>query len=200
MCSSDLALNGMADIAQGRAGFDHGDAAHQGFISDIAQAPRLQFRLAGEIHARTVAEPAVQGDGDIDIHHIAVLEDAVAGNTVADDMIDGNADRFGKAAIVQGRGIGAVIDDEIMAVFVQGARRHAGLYMAADQVQALGGQSAGAGHGLEIVRRVKFDQAGIFRRRLIGRHVVHLARFPINYSSSRSAVRTSIPLLSMVQA
>jgi hypothetical protein len=40
-------------------------------------------------------------EGDVDVEDVAVLEGALVGDAVADDFVDGCADRFGEVAVVQ---------------------------------------------------------------------------------------------------
>src|SRR3546814_2536691 len=108
VCSSDLAevghhrealllgegLDGMADVAQRRAGLHHLDAAHHGFVGHLDQAAGDDLRLADEEHAAGVAVPTVDDDGDVDVDDVAVVETlVVAGNAVADDVVHRGADR-----------------------------------------------------------------------------------------------------------
>ena len=67
-----VALDGVADVAQGRARAHLRDALPHAFVGDLAQAPRLDGGLAHEEHAARVAVPAVLDDGDVDVHDVAV--------------------------------------------------------------------------------------------------------------------------------
>ena len=125
--------------------------------------------LADAEHAAGVAMPAVDDDCDIDVDDVAVLQPLVAGYAVADDMVDGGADRLRKAAVVQGRRNGAVPDDEVMAQTIQLARGDAGLNAGRDEIQRLGGESAGQAHGLEGLGAVDLDAAGLVAPFLLGR-------------------------------
>lgn len=44
-------------------------------------------------------------DGDIDVEDVAVLEDTLVGNAVADDLVGRRAYGLGEVAVVQRRGI-----------------------------------------------------------------------------------------------
>src|SRR6185437_8835309 len=98
------ALNGVADIAGGGAGLHDRDAAHHGFVRDVDQPHRLQLDVTHGVHAAGVAMPAIQNDGDVDIHDIAVVQRLVVGNAVTDDVVDRGADRVTVAAIAQAGG------------------------------------------------------------------------------------------------
>ena len=99
-----VALDGVADVAQVRAGLHRGDAAHQAFIGDLDQALGLPAHLAHIVHAARVAMPAIDDQRHVDVDDVAVAQRLVVGNAVADDMVDRGADRLGIAAIVEGAG------------------------------------------------------------------------------------------------
>jgi hypothetical protein len=109
---------------------------------------------ARHIHAAGVAEPAVQRNGDIYIDDVAIRQSFITGDAVADDMVDGCADGFGKATVIQRRGRGAMGENEVMADLVEMVGGNARGDMRADHVQRLGGQEAGRTHGDEILRPV----------------------------------------------
>jgi len=54
--------------------------------------------------------PALEDDGDVDVEDVALDQLALAGDAVADDMVDRGADRARKAAIIERRRDGAMID------------------------------------------------------------------------------------------
>ena len=98
-------LAGVADVAQGRAGFDGGDARHHGFVGNVNQAlgdgetlPTVNIRL------ESPWKPSF--DGQVDVNDVAFFERLVVGNAVADDVVDGGAAGFGvgRVAVVQGAG------------------------------------------------------------------------------------------------
>ncbi len=105
--------------------------------------------------------PAVQDHGDVDVQDVAVLQLPLAGNAVADDVVDRGADRLRIAAIVQRRRHRAMRDDEVVAQLVQRAGRHARPHMRGDHVQRLGRQPAGGAHPGEVLRRVDRDASRV---------------------------------------
>src|SRR3569623_2020706 len=84
-------LNHKADIAQMRSGLDLRDAQTHAFIGDVAQSFGKNRRFANKEHPAGIAMVAVLDDGYVDIDHVAVLQDLVAGNAMADDVVDGGA-------------------------------------------------------------------------------------------------------------
>src|SRR5690606_23654955 len=74
------------------------------FLSDANETFGGNTRLAYKEHFAGVAVEAILDDRHVDIDDVAVLQDLfVAGDTVADHMVDGGADGFGKASVVQWR-------------------------------------------------------------------------------------------------
>ena len=76
-------LAGVADVAQGRAGFDGGDARHHGFVGDVNQALGNGGDFADGKHTTGVAVEAVFFDGQVDVDDVAFFQRLVIGNTVA---------------------------------------------------------------------------------------------------------------------
>src|SRR5262249_15028728 len=86
---------------------------------------------------------------------------ALAGNAVADDMVDRGADRLGEAAVVERRRDRLTVEDEVMAQLVELGRGHALAHLGRDEVQRLGGEPAGLAHGLELGWAVELDARGL---------------------------------------
>ena len=168
-----IGLDGVADIAQGGAGLDHGDAAHHGLVGDLDQAPRLERDIADEKHAARIAVPAVDDGGDVDIEDIAVPQPLVAGNAVADHMVDRGADRFGKTAVVERRRDRAAIADEPGAELVERLRGDPGNDMRGDEIEGLRGQAAGHAHRLVIL--LAMDQNAFLRAAFAGCHDLNMS-------------------------
>src|SRR5690606_32532654 len=87
-----MLLYGVADITQRIAGLYLLDTQPHAFVGGFGQAAAQDGGFPDIEHAAGVTEPAVLDDGDIDIHDVAVLQDLVSGDAVADHMIDGCAD------------------------------------------------------------------------------------------------------------
>ena len=82
-----------ADVAEVRAGPHGADAAPHRLVGDVDQPPRLDRRRADVEHAARVAVEAVLDHGDVDVDDVAGLQLLVAGDAVADDVVDRRADR-----------------------------------------------------------------------------------------------------------
>src|SRR5690606_32243169 len=102
-------LDGVADVAQGGARADGADAAEHGLAGHVDQAPGLDAGFADEIHPAGVTVPAVLDDGDVDVDDVAVLQDlGVAGDAVADDVVDRGADRRRETLVADVGGHGSL--------------------------------------------------------------------------------------------
>src|SRR5690606_22067476 len=153
----DELLDGVADVAEGVPRLDLGQTQVQRLIGDVDQPLGAGVDLADRIHAARIAMPAVDDDGVVDVDDVAFLQDLVAGNAVADDVVDRGADRLGIALVAQAGGRAAVVQGELAHQIVQLARGHARLHMLADHVQRLGDQAAGLAHALEPFRVIYAD-------------------------------------------
>src|SRR5690606_19546485 len=145
-------LDGVADVAQGRARLHRADPAEHGLAGGLDQAPGHHRGLAHVVHAAGIAVPAVLDDGHIDIQDVAVLQYlARAGDAVADDVVDRSADRRREAAVAHvGRDRALHLDDVVVADPVQLGRGHAGLHVRGHHLEHLGGQAAGDAHLLQV--------------------------------------------------
>src|SRR5688572_10660135 len=87
-------LDGGAQVAQPRARAHLADAEPHAFVRHLDQAARLYARLADIEHAARVAVKAVLDHGDVDVEDVAGLENPVAGDAMADLVVDRGADRL----------------------------------------------------------------------------------------------------------
>ncbi|RMS02430.1 hypothetical protein ALP75_200820 [Pseudomonas syringae pv. actinidiae] len=109
-------------------------------------------------HSAGVAVVTVLDDRDVDVQRVAVLELPVAGDAVADHLIDRGADRLGKAFVVQrSRDRLLLVDDVVMADAVQFFGGDARLDMGRDHFQNFGGQAAGDAHLFNVFRGFEGD-------------------------------------------
>ena len=147
-------LDGVADVAQPRARFDLADAVPHGLMADLGQTPCRDGRGAHEVHAARIAVETVADDGNVDIDDVAGLQLAVAGDAVADHVIDRGTDRLREAAVVQIGGDGLeLLDDEVMAALVEFVGGGAGLDEGFDHVEHAGREAPGDAHLLLFSRR-----------------------------------------------
>ena len=146
-------LAGVADVAQGCAGFDGGDARHHGFVGDVDQALGDGGDFSDGKHTAGVAVEAVFFDGQVDVDDVAFFERFVVGNAVADDVVDGGAAGFGvgRVAVVQGGGIAALdVDVVVVNEFVDFVGGYAGFDELSDVVEGFGDEFAQFAHFLDF--------------------------------------------------
>ena len=136
----NIALDGMADIAQRGAGFDHFNRLHQGLVGHIDQPLGLHADLvATEIHPAGVAVPAIEDDRNIDIQNIAIQQFLVARYAVTHHVIDRDTGGLGKALVIQRGRDRAIIERELMQNLVELAGGDARLDVWGDHIEGFGG-------------------------------------------------------------
>ena len=112
------------------------------------------------IHAAGIAVPAVEDQRHVDVDDVALFKRLVAGNAVADHVIERGAGRFLVAAIHQRGRQRAVIERVFQHQPVDFFGRHARLDMLDEHIEAARHQLAGLAHGLEGGGAVDLDLAG----------------------------------------
>ena len=155
-----MALDGVGDVAEMVAGPRLLDAEHQAFVGDVDQLARLQRDVADQVHAAGVAVPAVDDRGHVDVDDVAVLERLVAGDAVADDMVDRDAAALGVAAIAERRRHARRRRASCWwTMSSSSCGRDAGHDVRGERVEDLGGEPAGAAHAFEAFGPVELDHA-----------------------------------------
>ena len=97
-----MLLDSVADVAEVDAG-GHLNADAHALMAYSTDTFGLQRRLADQEHFAGVAVVALFDDCDINVDDVAVLETFVAGNSVANLMINRGANGFGKPVVVEWR-------------------------------------------------------------------------------------------------
>jgi hypothetical protein len=97
-----IGLDGMADIAGMGAGLDRHNPALETFIGDFHEPLGLSAHFACPIHPARVSVPAIEDKRHVDIENITLAQRLVAWDAVADDVVEGSADRLGIPPVVQG--------------------------------------------------------------------------------------------------
>ena len=103
--------------------------------------------------------PTIENKCHIDIDDVAVLQRLVAGDTVADHVIERGTRRFLVAAVHQGGRQRAMIHGKVENQIVDFFRGHARTHVLGQHVQAACYQLAGLAHGLKGGRAVNLDLA-----------------------------------------
>src|SRR5690554_569841 len=149
-------LDGVPDVAQRTARAHLLDAQPHAFVRDFGKTPGKYRWLTDVVHAAGVAKPAILDDRNVDIHDVAVFQDFLAGNAMADHMIDRRADGCGKRRIprrriTDGGGLDLeLIGDEFKAKPVELACGDSRFYMRRQEVQGGGCSLASGAHFIEI--------------------------------------------------
>lgn len=108
-------LNYAAGVAEGHAWFDELDCFVEAFAGgfDDADGGRVGAGLFAYVVCFVeVAVEAVVVEGDVEVDDVAFEEDALVGDAVADNFVDGGADGFGEVDVVEGGGVGLCINCE----------------------------------------------------------------------------------------
>src|SRR5690606_14818789 len=117
-------LDDRTDVAEVGAGTHLADAEDHGLVRPLNQPPGEHARLPHVVHAAGVAVEAVLYDGDVDIHDVAGRQHLVAGDAVADHMVDRRADRARKrrarapGGVTDGRGLATERAQDVLAADV----------------------------------------------------------------------------------
>ena len=159
-------LDGMADIAERRAGSDCIDTFPEALKGDVAETLGQGRNLANGKHPARVAIPAILNHRDVQIDDIALFELLVAGNAMADLVIDRGADRFGvgrvaRWLVVEGcRDRPLYVDHVVVTEAVELTGRDAGFDERRNVINDFGCQSASDTHFLDLVGVFKSDAHG----------------------------------------
>jgi hypothetical protein len=132
--------------------------SHRRLAGDVDQLLGVGGGLAADdVHLGAVAEVAAQRGGDVEVDDVAGEEHAVARDAVADDLVGRGADRLREALVVERRGVGAVLDDELVAQAIERAGGHARDDVRLDEVEHLRGEATGGAHLLDLCPALDLD-------------------------------------------
>ena len=107
-------LHGVGDVADPVAEPRLGDPCGERVLAHVEEPLRLGVDRSDGERVRAVRDRAVEGHADVDRHEAAVLDARVVGDTVDDDVVDGDADRARVALVALGRGHAAAGTDELV--------------------------------------------------------------------------------------
>src|SRR5690606_11337790 len=98
----------------------------------------------------------------VDVQDVAAPEAPVARDPVADDVVDGRADRLREAAVIERRGHGGkLVDDVLVTDAVQLVGRDARAHVLGDHIEHVGRQPPGDTHLVLFFRRLYRDGHGV---------------------------------------
>lgn len=106
-----VGADGIANGREGHARLEDGDGTHQAFVSHFGDEAFFIADWLDHHHAATIAIIAIHDSGHVDVHNVALLEGAVVGNAVADDLVERGADAFriGRMAVTERGGDGVML-------------------------------------------------------------------------------------------
>ena len=138
-----VALNRVANVPEGGPRFYLQDPEVKRFLTQFAESACPDGNIAYQEHLAGVAMVAIFDDGDIDIDDVAGLEFFGARYPMTYGVVDGGADRFGEAPIIQGgRDRMLNVDDVVMTDAVQFFGRDPGDHVGLDHFENFGGQAS----------------------------------------------------------
>ena len=108
-------VDSCAHIAQMCPGLDSCEARIDGGLRHIDETPPLLVHVPDAEHARRIREVSLADCRHIDVHDIAACQHVMlTRDTMADDLVDGRADAFREALVVQVCRNRVVLDAEIV--------------------------------------------------------------------------------------
>src|SRR5690606_17199398 len=153
-------LDRAADVPEIRVGHGHGDAVVEGAFGHFHQLFGVRGNRTHGEGARRVAVIAVQQAGHVDVDDVAFPQDLRPGNAVADHVVDRRAHRFGKAVVVQGRGVSPGLDGRLVDEGVDVVGGDAGLHEFARADEDFRGELAGFTKQGDFAVGLDFDGHG----------------------------------------
>ena len=153
-------LDHPADGVQRAAGRDGADAAHHRLVRALDQQPRLLVHVSGQERRVGVPVYAAEVRGDVNVDDVAVVDQRVIGDPMADHLVQRGAQRLRVTAVAERARVGAVADQEVVPHLIQVVGGHARRHSSTDRLQGLGGQFAGHPHPLDDLGRLDVRLAG----------------------------------------
>ena len=135
-------VNFKTDVAQMLAWADVGDADIHALLSHRHDFIRVFRHFTNGVHIGRIAVVTAKNGGHVDVDNIPILDNLLAGDAVADYLVDGDAGGFREAVITLGGGDRAVVVDEFFNLQIEFRCRHAGPHKWFDIFQTPAGQYA----------------------------------------------------------
>ena len=163
-----MALDGVGDVAEMIARPGLLEPEHQAFVGDVDQLPGAKRDVADQIHPAGIAVPTVEDRGDVDVDDVPVLQDLVARNAVANDVVDRGAATLGVSAITESCRHSTRVERHPLDDRVNLSGCDAGNHLRHQRVEYFGGEAAGAAHALEPLGPVQLDHMAARFRPVFG--------------------------------
>ncbi len=153
-------LYGVADVSDPAAGSGLFNAEEQCFLTILHESADLRGDLTHGIGPGGVTMIAFIAGSDVDRDHIAFFQRLGAGKTVADLIIESDADGRGKTMMPLETGCRPAFSDMLFHQGVQIPGVHPGADGLAHQGVTLGNDGTGLAHDFQFIRRFRTNHAG----------------------------------------
>lgn len=144
-------FNDLAKVPEQRTGFAERDRGIQALLRNSNKFSRIVINLSHRIGFVQIPVISLVIERNIDIDDIAFSQWALVWDTVADDLVDGRADRFWESSVVEGRRVGVTLDTGIVHDFIQFICGNARSDVRCCDIQNLPSQSANGTHFLLLI-------------------------------------------------
>jgi hypothetical protein len=171
-----MGLDRRADIAEGGTRADLLDPLHQRVMGDLDQPLGPAAGAPRDIHPAGIAVPALDDHGHVDVQDVAVAQQLVARDAMADHMVHADAGGVLVALVADGRRGHAQRLDPAAHEIVDRACRHAGFHEGPDGIEDVRHHMAGSAHPGEVLRFMKPDSIPRRSARTTLVHARHLLR------------------------
>ena len=144
-------LDHVAKVAEQSAGLDQLDSLRQALAGRLGDAHRVRvgLRLVADVVCLVeIAVVAFMVEGDVEVEDVAVDEDALVGNAVADDLVERCADGLGEEVVVQGRRVRVALDAGVVYDLIEVVGGDAGTDGGSGNVENLTSEAADLAHAL----------------------------------------------------
>src|SRR5690606_16877093 len=115
------------------------DGALERILGTFHEQAGLFIYVADQEGGVVIAMDAADVGGDVDVDDVPVFQHRGVGDAVANDLVQRGAQRLGESAVAQGRRVGVVVHQELVADAVQLIGGDSGLAGLADFLQRLSG-------------------------------------------------------------
>lgn len=162
-----LGNNRFTDTGNGAAGCQCVDRQVHAVKSALCHRATFVGNFADQKRLALVAVPTVDDGRDVQIDNVAFLQDIVAGDPVADDLVDARAATFRIVLVPQRRGLVTIVDRPLVDHLVDFGRLDTHFDLGPDIVHQHGVDAAGASHRITL---------GIVKNQfsLLLQHAVHI--------------------------
>ena len=125
-CALGMILDGATDRIDGLTRADLSNGQFETFTGDANESLRLGVHRTDEERCIGVAVHPLAKAGDIEVDDVTVSQRPIVGDSVTDDLVDRGAQRLLVTVVVERAGVGASLERDPVAEFVELIGGHAG--------------------------------------------------------------------------